>query len=119
MTIPLDNDESTETPTSTEADVGEASSVGETGFVGETGSVGETAAGGEESVAETDLLAELLREKDALQDRLARSLAQTRAVRAKEIFETFEFFAAVRKRVRAAHKDRVQPWDVEALLKLK
>lgn len=40
---------------------------------------------------------------DALQDRLARALAQTRAVRAKEIFETFEFFAAVRKHVRAAH----------------
>ena len=40
---------------------------------------------------------------DSLQDRLARALAENRAVRAKEIFETFEFFAAVRKHVRAPH----------------
>lgn len=64
MTSPLDNDESTETPTSTEAVVGEA------------GSVGEAATGGEEPVAETDPLAESLREKDALQDRLLRTVAE-------------------------------------------
>ena len=52
MTTPLDNDESTQPPVSAEAAVGD------------------------EPAAETDPLAELLREKDALQDRLLRTVAE-------------------------------------------
>ena len=52
MTIPHDDDESTQTPASTEAAVGEVPAV------------------------ETDPLAELLREKDELQDRLLRTVAE-------------------------------------------
>ena len=37
---------------------------------------------------------------DSLQDRLARSLAEERAVPVKEVFESFEFFGRVRKYVR-------------------
>ena len=52
MTTPLDNDASTQPPVSAEAAVGDA------------------------PAAETDPLAELLREKDALQDRLLRTVAE-------------------------------------------
>ena len=91
MTSPLDNDESTETPTSTEAAVGEA------------GSVGETAAGGEEPVAETDPLAESLREKDALQDRLLRTVAE---------------FVNYRKRIDRERRDQANTSVAEAIEEL-
>ena len=61
MTIPLDKDESTETPAA-EAAVGEAPAA--------------EATVSEAPAAEADPLAELLREKDALQDRLLRTAAE-------------------------------------------
>ena len=91
MTSPLDNDESTETPTSTEAVVGEA------------GSVGEAATGGEEPVAETDPLAESLREKDALQDRLLRTVAE---------------FDNYRKRIDRERRDQANASVAEAIEEL-
>ncbi len=96
MTSPLDNDEPTETPTSTEAAVGEAGSVGEM-------AVGETAAGDEEPVAKTDPLAESLREKDALQDRLLRTVAD---------------FDNYRKRIDRERRDQANALVAEAIEEL-
>ncbi len=91
MTTPFDDDESTQTAAPDEAAVGEA------------GSIDEAAAGGEEPAAETDPLAESLREKDALQDRLLRTVAE---------------FDNYRKRIDRERRDQANAAVAEAIEEL-